>query len=105
LAAKETVLKDSLAEVKSKNSRLSESIRALANEPSDADLAVQLASYKKQVDALNARLARIKGDGKQVSKADMDKVRIDMRLARHLCLFFFFFSAPTLLQPVQPVNL
>ena len=75
LAAKETVLKDSLAEVKSKNSRLSESIRALANEPSDADLAVQLASYKKQVDALNARLARIKGDGKQVSKADMDKVQ------------------------------
>ena len=76
LAAKETVLKESLSDVKSQNSRLSESIRALANEPSDADLATQLASFKKQVDGLNTRLARIKGDGKQVSKADMDKVQV-----------------------------
>ena len=75
LAAQETSLRDQLTDVKAKNSKLSESIRSLQNEPSDADLATQLASFQKSVDGLNTRLARIKGDSKLVSKAGMDKAQ------------------------------
>jgi hypothetical protein len=61
--------------VQASNTRLSEQLRALQNQPNDEELAKQLVDYKKQVDALNVRLARIKSEGKQVNKAGMNAVQ------------------------------
>lgn len=75
IAARETSLKDSLAEQRAKNSKLDGQIRALQNEPSDEELAKQLQQYKKQIDALNAKLARFKNDKNPVTKVRWENVQ------------------------------
>lgn len=75
LADEEQSLREKVNTLKSANTRLSEQMRALQNEPSDDELASLLVKYTKEVDALNQRLARIKGDSKQVSKEGMDKAQ------------------------------
>jgi prefoldin subunit 5 len=75
LSAKDVELKQTLSEIKSANKRLDDQMRMMQNEPSAEELAAQLKQYGKQVDTLNARLARIKGDGKQVDKSSMQRVQ------------------------------
>jgi hypothetical protein len=75
LADQEAAAKEELTAVQASNTRLSEQLRALQNQPNDEELAKQLVDYKKQVDALNVRLARIKSEGKQVNKAGMNAVQ------------------------------
>ena len=75
LADEEQSLREKVNTLKSANTRLSSQISALQNEPSDEDLAASLVKYTKEVDALNQRLGRIKGDSKLVSKEGMDKAQ------------------------------
>lgn len=76
IQAKEARVKESLAEQRAQNSKLDAQIRALNNEPSDEDLAKQLAAYKKTIDTLNAKLARFKGDKNPVTKEGMNKAQL-----------------------------
>jgi len=76
LGQQEAQVKEELSAMTATNSRLDAQVRMLQNQPNDEDLAAQLAQYKKQVDSLNARLARIKSEGKQVDKAGMNRVQL-----------------------------
>ncbi len=75
LAAQDAEVRQQLSEVRAANKRLDDQIRSLQSEMSDEQLATEIKQYGKQVDTLNARLARIKGDGKQVDKASMQRVQ------------------------------
>lgn len=68
LKSKESVVQDALAEQRARNAQLDSQIRALQNEPSDEELAKQIAQYQKQIDTLNAKLARFKNDKNPVTK-------------------------------------
>ena len=77
LSAREASLRESLVEQRAKNSKLEGQIRALQSEPSDDELAKLLAQYKKQIDALNTKLARFKNDKNLVTKVCGEELQGD----------------------------